>query len=129
MLAEAGLKVSANRWYEWEKIGTEKDSRRRKAQLKEKKAKGSTSKQRESSYYPPWPDELYIVESVLGIRHGWLISGTGGPYVSRQNQRATDSDPLFATISRLYKNLTEEQKHAIEISLKAFVGTNKRDVD
>mgnify|MGYP000139954464 FL=1 len=130
-LAKEGLKVSANRWYEWEKIGTNKDPRCRKLELKLQLTQENSEKpRRQPSYKPPWPDELAAIERLFTIRVEWLVSGKGKPFASEtMNQRATDRDPMFGRLYSFYENLTEEQKHAIEISLQAFVGTNKRDAD
>lgn len=132
-LNDGGLVVSINRWYEWEKIGTVQDSRSRKTRLKEEEvarkqtaqANGQTYKaKRESAYYPPWPDELQQLEVILGIRHQWLISGTGMPFVNTKSQRATDIDPLYARLLAYYKKLTEGQKSAIFALLESF-GINR----
>jgi hypothetical protein len=128
-LNAAGIHVSANRWYEWEKIGTAKDARARKAQQKidEKARKKQAIKdgqpytpKRQVAYSPPWPDELDAIEHTLGIRAQWLITGKGTPFAHKQNQRATDIDPLFARLSDLYDTLTEGQKRAINTLLESF---------
>lgn len=133
-LNDAGLNVSSNRWYEWEKIGTIQDSRSRKMRLKEEEAARKTQSKetgqpykpkRESAYYPPWPDELEQLESILGIRHQWLINGTGRPFINAKDQRATDIDPLFARLLALYKTLTEGQKRALFALLESF--NNRRN--
>lgn len=128
-LNAAGLAISANRWYEWEKIGTPNDARHRKARQKaiEKQKKKDAAQtgqpytpKREVAYAPPWPDELAALETLLGIRHQWLVSGKGRPFAQNQNQRATDIDPLFARLLDYYEALTEGQKRAITTLLESF---------
>lgn len=129
-LKKAGLSVSANRWYEWEKIETPKDSRSRKLRLKEKKAQGlADSQKRETGYYPPWPDELDTIEQVLGIRHGWLINGEDRPFSFMKNSRATDNDPLYSRLSSDYQSFTEEQQNAINQIYKSFRIANQHSDD
>ena len=115
IMTDAGHRVSVNRWYDWEKIGTYNDSRRRRMRQKE-----NSNGKRVSAYHPPWPDELVTIESQLGVRTQWLLTGKGNPFVEDQKQRATDTDPVFAALAKLYSTTTDEQKRAIYNLVKSF---------
>lgn len=138
MMHNAGLRVSVNRWYDWEKIGTHNDPRKRKTRLKESEAKKKEqakaqgkeyTPKRETTYHPPWPDELAVIESQLGIRSHWLITGEGSPFVEERKQRATDTDPVFAALATLYETLTEGQKSAIQNVVESFKPGNRHPND
>ena len=114
-MQDAGVTVSRSRWYEWEKIGTADDARARRQKVKSGESK------REVTYSPPYPDDLEKIQSVFGIRVGWLINGTGHPFVDKnKKRRASDGDPLAAKLDRIYSRLTEDQKAGLNVFLDAF---------
>lgn len=120
-MSEANFNVSATRWYDWEKIGTQNDPRKRKQQLKEARKNESVKPGTSASaYFPPWPDELAAIESVLGISQNWLVTGAGEPFAHPENRRASDRDPLYGEITEIYGSLTDEQKKALATLIKPF---------